>query len=170
MRATSSQIGGPNSEPCLLKVTRQPGLAVPDRELDLILNLLRHLNMSEISSWQINSSRTVTETHWFSRFKAFICSEERKMWQEFAMKDCYWLETKPVPTKTEPRWGHPGGIHYDMRDSVLRQIRKEAVKRRWKILEAIITSFHAALATRQPLRHHFPLKLVPGPPTPPLAK
>ena len=34
----------------LLKVTRQPGLAVPDRELDLILNLLRHLNMSEISS------------------------------------------------------------------------------------------------------------------------
>ena len=103
MRATSSQIGEPNSEPCLLKVTRQPGLAVPDRELDLILNLLRHLNMSEISSWQINSSRTVTETHWFSRFKAFICSEERRMWQDFAMKDCCWLETSPDKNWAEVR-------------------------------------------------------------------
>ena len=116
----------PSSEPWQSPGRLRP--AVPDRELDLILNLLRHLNMSEISSWQINSSRTVTETHWL-RFKTLVL----KSWECDRILRWRIVESKPAPAKTKQGWVHPGGIHYDMRDSVLRQIRKEAVQRRWKI-------------------------------------
>lgn len=116
----------PSSE--LWESPGRPGPAVPDRELDLILNLLRHLNMSEISSWQINSPRTVTETYWLS-FKALVL----KSWECDRILRWRIVDWEPTPAKTKQGWGHPEGIHYVMRDSVLWQIRKEAVERRWKI-------------------------------------